>query len=489
MENIFVSDTRKIPNFLKLLFFVEMWERFSYYGMRALLVLFLTSQLLLADEESYAIYSLFAAIGYALPILGGFLADRLLGFRNMVLIGGIIITIGHFCLGFIGLKPELIYLGLGLIAVGTGMFKGNLTNLLGACYKDNADAGERSRGFTLFYVGVNVGSFMSSILCGYLAHRYGWEYGFGLAGFGMFLGLLTFIRFQHMLGEAGLGNKLVLSKRFLGLSVFQLVLGICLVLAFLVSQMLSLSEYFANILSYAGIIMLLIFGNIIYKASPNEQRGLITLAILLVFLMFFFALEMQLASLINLFSERNIDRSILGFTIPTAFSQAINPLSIIIFGSIFGRYLKFSKKHKTKKYMFGIFTMAICFFILYVGCISADENGKVNYSYLILSITFMGIGELCVAPLVQEQAVLLAPKNSKGLIMGIVMLALAFSNLAGVVISKFMSVPRVNGTIDSLMSLEIYKAGFLNICLFNLGLTILFLLFYSYINRTIINGK
>jgi POT family proton-dependent oligopeptide transporter len=140
----------KLPNFLKLLFFVEMWERFSYYGMRGLLVIFLTSQLGFKDERAYAIYSVFAAIGYAGPVLAGLLADKLVGFRNMILSGGILITLGHATMSLIELKSDLIYVGLALIAVGTGMFKGNITNLLGACYASHDP--ERSRGLTLFYV-------------------------------------------------------------------------------------------------------------------------------------------------------------------------------------------------------------------------------------------------------------------------------------------------------------------------------------------------
>lgn len=488
MENIFTPEARKIPNFLKLLFFVEMWERFSYYGMRALLILFLTSQMLVSDVESYAIYSLFAAIGYSLPVLAGILADKLLGFRNMVLIGGIIIALGHGILGLMSFDNNLIYLGLGLISVGTGMFKGNLTNLLGACYKEN-ETRERSRGFTLFYVGVNVGSFISAIGCGYLAQQYGWEYGFGFAGIGMLFGLVAFIKFQHILGEAGLAPKKVAKMKFCGFKPIYIVFISCLFLAFLVSKMLSSSEYFASLLSYSGILMLMIFTYLIYKAGDKDRRNLMVLAILIIFLMCFFALEMQLASLINLFSERNIDKNVFGMNLPTSFSQAINPLSIIIFGSVFGRYLKFNKKYKAAKMVFGILTMAICFFILYLGCLSANGNGLVNYAYLLISIAVMGLGEICLAPLIQEQAVLLAPKDSKGLVMGILMLALAFSNLAGIIISKFMSVPKVDGAIDSLVSLEIYKAGFLNIGLFNLGLTVVFLLFYRFINRTIVNGR
>jgi proton-dependent oligopeptide transporter, POT family len=484
MENIAsISGARKIPDFLKILFFVEMWERFSYYGMRALLILFLTSQLHLADQESYTIYALFAAIGYALPVLGGFLADKLMGYRNMVLIGGITITCGHIFLGLMKFYPDFIYLGLAMVAVGTGMFKGNITNLLGTCYEKNDP--ERSRGFTLFYVGVNLGSFLSSILCGYLAHLYGWEYGFGLAGIGMAIGLCVFIKFQHILGDAGLANKSVAGKKILGFNFFPIILISSILLAVLVSKMLMASEYFANLLAYSGVIMLMLFFYIIAKSDKTEQRGLVVLSILIAFLMCFFALEMQLGSLINLFSQRNIDNEILGVTVPASLSQAINPMSIIILGSIFGRYMKFSKKYVTRKFLLGIFTMVLCFLVLYIGCLDANSDGKVSYVYLILSISLMGLGELCVAPLVQEQATLLAPKNLRGMVMGIVLLSLAFSNLAGIIISKFMSIPSVNGEIDSLVSLEIYKAGFLKICLFNVALTIIFLLFYRFVNRTI----
>jgi POT family proton-dependent oligopeptide transporter len=129
------KDNREViryPQFLKLIFFVEMWERFSYYGMRALLVLFLTTHLGFSDAKAYAIYSLFAAIGYTGPVIGGIMADKLMGFRNMVLIGGIVIIIGHICMTFVGLNTFLVYLGLALIAIGTGLFKGNITNLLGS---------------------------------------------------------------------------------------------------------------------------------------------------------------------------------------------------------------------------------------------------------------------------------------------------------------------------------------------------------------------
>lgn len=488
MENTSNIPGRKMmPGFLKLLCFVEMWERFSYYGMRALLVLFLTSQMDLADEDSYAIYSLFAALGYSLTALGGFIADRLLGYRKMVLVGGSIITLGHFSLGLIRLEPNLIYFGLALVAVGTGMFKGNITNLLGTCYKENDP--NRGEGFTLFHVGVNLGSFLAALTCGYAAHLFGWEYGFGLAGIGMVIGLIVFIKYEDILGDRGLPNPENRKRKILGIDLPYVIFAGAIALAIFASQMLIKAEYFANLLAYTGFAMVLVFFYIIAKSSVQEKRGLITLVILIVFLMCLLALEMQLGSLINLFSARNIDNNIFGYEVPAAISQAINPLSIIILGILLRRFFNFGIKYQALKFLLGILSMALCFLVLYIGCLDADSNGRVSYMYLVVAISIMGLGELFVIPLIQEQATILAPKKIKGLVMGMLMLSLAFSNLAGIIISKFMSIPKVGGEIDSLASLEIYKAGFFKIYLFNLALAVIFMLFYRYVSKTIISRK
>ncbi|KJV55151.1 H+ symporter family protein [Orientia chuto str. Dubai] len=479
------TQVKKTPQFfLPLLFFVEMWERFSYYGMRSLLVLFLTSKLGFADIKAYTVYSLFAAIGYAGPVLGGFLADKLMGFRNMVLIGGTVIAAGHISMILVEFNSDLIYFGLSLIAVGTGMFKGNITNLLGACY-DQDDSEERSKGFTLFYVSVNLGGALASISCGYIAHLYGWNYGFGLAGLGMIISLITFIKFQDTLGNKGLSsNPILINKRILGIKVFGIVLASCFLLALIASAMLIFSESFTSILILSGIIVLGVFANIVIKASAEQKPKLIVLSILIIFLMLFFALEMQLGSLMTLFTERNIQNNILGIVIPSSVSQAINPLSIIVLGFIFGKFFKFRKKNATAMFTFGLFTISICFFILYTGCLNAN-CGKVNYLYLIVAISVMGLGELCVAPLVQEQAVLLSPKNAKGVLMGIMMLSLAFSNLIGTEVSKYMSVPSINGEVNVFESLTIYKNGFLNVAISAAAISSSFLFFFKLVHKVI----
>lgn len=256
------KDDREViryQKFLKLIFFVEIWERFSYYGMRALLVLFLISNLGFSDAKAYAIYSLFAAIGYTGPVIGGIMADKLMGFRNMILIGGIVIIMGHICMTFVGWNTFLVYLGLALIAIGTGLFKGNITNLLGSCYKDNDP--NRERGFTLFYVGINLSSFFASILCAIVASNYGWDYGFGLAGIGMFIGLVVFTKFQHILGSSGTSPKpnLINKKLFFGMNLITITIAVSFSFAFLVSKMLESAEFFANILSIVGLVVFGIF--------------------------------------------------------------------------------------------------------------------------------------------------------------------------------------------------------------------------------------
>lgn len=483
MSSYIVDRERKFPNFLILLFFVEMWERFSYYGMRALLVLFLTSYMGFEDQKAYVIYSLFAAICYTFPIFGGILADKIMGFKNMVFIGGIIIVLGHIVMSFSGNNLYSIFWGLSLIAVGTGLFKGNITNLLGACYKN--DYKTRGQGFTLFYVGVNLGSFMASISCGYVAEFYGWHYGFGLAAIGMIFGLLLFIKFQYILEDVGISPRLeLMDKKIIGLKPFYVVLigGICASIFCAIS--LSYSQMLTDILQYFGIVVLSYYLYIAYKSDSDTRVNLLIIAIMIAILMVFFALEMQLGSLINLFTDRNIDKNIFGMNIPSSVSQAINPIGVIIIGFLVS-FISSNKILDTFKILISIFAMALCFFILYIGCENAGANGQINYLYLVAGISMMSLGEVLIAPIVQSYVALFAPKKLKGLIMGMMMLALAFSNLAGLVISEFMSVSSAGGQIDIFESLEIYKSGFLKIAIFQLYIAIALIPFGFYIYKAL----
>lgn len=210
-----INIFRNSPKFVLLLSFVEMWERFSYYGMRALLVVFMTSVYGFNDPKAYAIYSVYAALSYAGPVLGGIIADRLMGFKKMIMLGAVINCFGHTAMACSETSEMMFTIGLGFVAFGSGMFKGNISNLLGSCY--SLSDPKRDSGFTLFYVGINLGGFLASILCGYVAHAYGWHYGFGLAGLGMLLGLLALLRFRSILEGKGMPPQInVLKKRVIG---------------------------------------------------------------------------------------------------------------------------------------------------------------------------------------------------------------------------------------------------------------------------------
>ena len=478
-----------MPRFLRVLFFTEMWERYSYYGMRALLVLFLTTKLGFKDENAYAIYALAAALSYVGPVIGGFIADKLLGFRYMVIIGAGILVIGHFTLAFVDYNQSLLYIGLGLICIGTGLFKGNISNLLGCCYSKNDPA--RESGFTIFYVSVNVGSLLASISCGYIAYKFGWHYGFGLAGIGMSLGLATFLYYQDVLGEHGLPNseqkKAMAKLNFLNLNAFQLTFIFGILLAVLASFMLQNSAKFAKLLGVFGVFVILYLGYKVKLLKSEEKINIAILLILSAFEMIFFAFEMQLGAMFALFTDRNIDNTVFGLYIPATVSQAINPFSIILFGPLVAHIgFKLGRNWSLRRFGFGLATMIMCFGTIYLGCLNADNHGMVNYSYLFFGICLMGLGELCIDPLVINMYTTLSPDKMRGFLMGVYLLSLAFSNLAGNIIAKFMSIPNIDGEIDKIASLEIYKTGFLDIIYFNIYVLIGFIVIYPFLNKKVL---
>ena len=200
------------PSGLFVLFFTEMWERFSYYGMRAILVLFLISSILVEGgwgwerAEALKLYAIYTGLVYITPILGGFLADKYLGYRNAIIVGAFLMTLGHSSLAFEGFTDAFFYMGLGLIILGNGFFKPNISSIVGQLYKNQGK--EKDAGYTIFYMGINSGAFLGILLCGYIGEKIGWHYGFGLAGIFMFLGMLQFYFAQNIFGKIGLSpNK------------------------------------------------------------------------------------------------------------------------------------------------------------------------------------------------------------------------------------------------------------------------------------------
>ena len=451
-----------MPRFLIVLLFTEMWERFSYYGMRALLVLFLTSQLGFSDPRAYGIYSLMSALCYAGPLIGGYLADRFLGFRNMVLIGGMVLVLGHAIMSLIGYSDNLLYVGLALIAVGTGLFKGNISNLLGTCYKES-DPG-RDKAFTLFYVSVNVGSTLATFACGYAAHSLGWDYGFGLAGIGMTFGLIFFFMNKDLFNNDIKARTSNIKVANISLSPMRFVTTLIAFISVITTLMLVYQHAFSQSIYVIGLITVVALFFLLRKLPKKEQSN-VAFLFTLAFFQMLFATEIQLGTLYNLFTARNVDFSLFGYQLPTAISQSINPISIMVLGPIMA--IVFSKYFKglvLSRMNLGLLAQVISFAVIYIGCKNAANTGLVNIYYLIGSISLIGFGELCIAPLLLNQCTILAPQRLKGLLMGVNMLSLAFASMAGNIIASFMSIDTNDQAMQNpLASLEIYTSGFFNI--------------------------
>lgn len=464
-----------MPRFLIVLLFTEMWERFSYYGMRALLVLFLTSQLGFSDPKAYGIYSLMSALCFSGPLIGGFLADKFLGFRKMAVIGGAVMVVGHTLMALIPLNSNIIYIGLALIAIGTGLFKGNLSNLLGSCYSDTDP--QRDKAFTLFYVSVNVGSTLSTLACAYVAHQYGWHYGFALAGIGMIAGLVTFIMNKDLFAHDKQPRTSSIDVLGTKVSPQQFVYGVTFVLSILTTAMLFYYEAFTKLIYFVGAATVIYLAKLLYKLPKKEQGGVAFLFTLAIFQMLFFAVEIQLGSLYNLFTQRNVDFQLFGYDLPAAISQSINPMSIMLMGPFIAIiFSKYFKGMVLSRMNIGLLTLVLSFATLFLGCKNASSEGLVSINYLILSISLIGLGELCIAPLLLNQCTLLAPERLKGFLMGVNMLSLAFSSLAGNLIGSFMSIDTSADSSNALASLPVYTEGFFKLLQFGVITLVSFLL-------------
>ncbi|MEM6583118.1 MAG: oligopeptide:H+ symporter, partial [Pseudomonadota bacterium] len=338
------------PRGLFVCFATEMWERFSFYGMKYLLLLYLTKYHLFTDAGGLEILGSYAALVYAMPVIGGLLADRYLGMRKSVVFGGVLLTLGHLGMAVEGnpayvlgsevvrddIALQIFYLSLALIVMGVGFLKPNISTLVGRLYHDNDP--RRDTGFTLFYMGINLGAVMATLLCGYLGETYGWRYGFGLAGIGMLIGLATFLSGQRYLqgaAEPPVPEQLRLKTPF-GFSLEWTIYAMSLLGVALVWQMLQFQGavgHLLNVLSVAVLAGLIWFVTV--KCNPVERSRMIVLIILTISSVVFWALFEQSAASMTLFADRVMDRRLLGFEFTASQFGALNSIFILILAPLF----------------------------------------------------------------------------------------------------------------------------------------------------------
>ena len=430
------------PKGLMTLFFTEMWERMSYYGMRGLLVLYMTIGVAgnpgmdWSNIQANAIYGIYAGMVYFLAVPGGWIADNILGYQRSVLIGAIIITLGHFTLA-IPLEQTFI-LGLVFVALGTGLLKPNISSIVGQLYSQNDS--RRDSGFTIFYMSINIGSMLGFAVCGWLGEKVGWHLGFGAAGIGMLLGVTQFILFRHQLGDAGkYPNKINEQTRRNYISGVGLVIFI--VTFIVVSGMAGLWSidpvYFAErFRDFLVIISVIYFIYLLFFAGLNtdEKRNVLMLLLLFIGAAAFWSGFDQSAGSLTIFTRDYVSLTFGSFTAPVSWTQFLNPLFVVMFAPFFAYLWVFLGKRNLDpnmpvKFAIGLILMASGFIVMIFAVKFALVSSPVGVQWLLLTYLLHTFGELTLSPVGLSAFSKYSPKKYLGQMMGIWFLA---SSLGGV---------------------------------------------------------
>lgn len=481
------------PKGLYILFFSELWERFSFYGMRALLVLYMTKSLLYADARAYGVYGAYGALVYAAPVIGGLLADRLLGYRRAIILGGILFVCGHFLMAIP--NETVFYIALAFLCLGNGFFKPNVSSLVGKLYGEGDP--RRDSGFTIFYMGINIGAFLAPLVCGIVGETFGWHFGFGLAGVGMLAGLLVFLKGQKYLEDKGLPpNPPLLEKSvFVGLKPQQILYLGCVLALPLVAMGLNFNKYVGNVLY---LIAVLILGFLLYTVFTSEKvvrERLLVVILLMFFHMTFWAFFEQAGSSLTLFADRNVDRQILGWTMPASLAQSFNPFFIILLAPLFSKmWLGLQGIGKQPsipiKFFLGVLQVGLGFWALVFGASFAKESGVTAIFWLVLAYFLHTTGELCLSPVGLSAVTKLSPAKAVGTVMGAWFLTISFAHHLGGWVAKLTETTSAEGVAEvvaPVYSLPIYSNVFMNIFWVALGVS-LFLWLLSPILKRMMHG-
>ncbi len=498
------TDKKEIfghPQGLFYLFFAELWERFSFYGMRALLTLYMVNvifeKLVERDYATAAVYASYGSLVYASTVVGGRISDSILGMRNSIFLGGILMAVGHFVLAIE--NNIAFFLALSFIIVGNGFFKPNISTFVGTLYKEGDP--KKDSGFTIFYMGINIGAWVSPLLCGWLAAKYGWHYGFGLAGIGMLTGLLFFwsgIR-KGVFGDKGMPPKAKTEeKKLLGMpqsTIVPILSVLCVpLIAFLLSSYKELGaegSFFGDqnivnvIFKLIAITILAYLAYIMFKATLEERKKLFVAVLITFFMTIFWGFHELSGSVITLFSARNVN---LEGIMSASQTNSLNPMFIIVLAipiSLLWTFLSKKELNPRTPYKFGLGLVfaGISFYVLAISGASANENGLVPFAYLLLMYFLLSIGELFMSPVGLSKITDLSPKRIVAFMMGVWFLSSAFAFQVVGFIGKQLAIESTDANVGGMDTLGVYTDGFLLIAKYSLGAGIIVLLGSPLIKR------
>lgn len=427
------------PRGLFLLFFVEMWERFSFYGMRALLIFYLTQHFLFSDRDAAHAYGAYMSLIYISPLMGGYLADRYIGQRKAVLFGGIVIAIGHIILGLEGdaesgaMGLGLFWLGLATVITGTGFLKASVSALVGQLYP--RDDMRRDPAYTIFYMGINVGATLGPIICGYLGQRWGWHWGFGAASVGMIAGVIGFALCKPLLQGGGEPpDPARLAERVGGIvSREWLVYGSSLLSILLCWWLIQRHAVVGWMLAAASALVLIYILWEAFRMERVDRDRMLAALFLLAINPLFWGLYEQTGSSLSLFTDRYTDREIIGFNVPASMFQSVNAAYILIFGPVMAALWIWLAKRGWEpsapaKFGIALALVGAGFLVLVAGTGAPGTLTPVLFIFLLYLCHTLG--ELCLSPVGLSAMSKLAPARMIGLMMGIWFLAMALGEYA-----------------------------------------------------------
>ncbi|NNC48725.1 MAG: peptide MFS transporter [Sphingomonas sp.] len=446
------------PKGLFLLFMAEMWERFSYYGMRALLIFYLVQHWLFSDSEASIIYGAYTALVYIAPVVGGYLADRYIGQRKAVLFGAVLLTFGHFFMAFEGDGGQsspminVFWLALALIIVGSGFLKANISVLVGQLYS-RTDI-RRDPAYTIFYMGINVGAATASIICGYLGQTVGWEYGFGLAGFGMLIGLIFFVVGKPLLRGKGEPKDPAAIKGAKEWGIY----GAGLAMVALCWVAIQYQELVGWVLGVFGLGLVAYVLNIAIRKLHPDERDRIFAAMFLIFVsIVFWALFEQAGSSLNLFTDRHVDTQ----GVSASMFQSINAIYIVLLAPVFAiLWQTLARKNMEPstpmKFGLAVIQVGLGFLVLVWGAESVGINVATPVAFIFLIYLLHTTGELCLSPVGLSAMNRLSPGHMASLVMGTWFFASATGNFAAGLIAAATGAEGVGEEAGKQLVLDVY---------------------------------
>jgi len=459
------------PRGLVICFLTEMWERFSYYGMRALLIFYLTQHFLFSDEIAAGIYGAYISLVYITPVIGGIVADRYLGPAKAVVLGAILLVAGHMGMAIEGSQAaevmvqgetfvqrdpfylQVFYLSLALIIMGVGFLKANISTMVGSLY-ERTDP-RRDGAFTLFYMGINLGSFFGAIVCGFLLQYYGFSFGFGAAGIGMLFGLLVFLRGQHYFGDLAKPKypELLTQQVLPGINREWLIYGLTLLGVLVCWQLMQYRTVVGGLLGASLVIMTMaVVAYAFMKCEPHDRNRMLVCLVLMSYQIIFWSLFEQTGSSLNLMTDRNVDREIMGLTIPAAAFQSVNAFFIITLAPLFNMMWLYLARRGWEpstpmKFALSLIQLGLGFLFLVYGASLASEPTQVAVIWIILLYLLHTTGELCISPVGLSMTTKLSVPRVVGMMMGCWFLASAAGNYVSGTIAAMTGSDTVGGEV------------------------------------------